>query len=102
MIEIRQTDEFVDWFDRLRDKQARARIDVRIRRLSLGNLGDVKPVGGSVSELRIDYGPGYRVYFIQCGDALIVLLAGGDKRTQAQDIQRAIQLARKYSGDINE
>lgn len=102
MIEIRQTDEFVDWFDRLRDKQARARIDVRIRRLSLGNPGDVKPVGGSVSELRIDYGPGYRVYFVQCGDALIVLLVGGDKRTQAQDIQRAIQLARKYSGDINE
>ncbi|MDV7392553.1 type II toxin-antitoxin system RelE/ParE family toxin, partial [Arthrospira platensis SPKY1] len=79
MIKIRQTDEFAGWFGQLRDRQARARIDVRIRRLSLGNPGDVKPVGEGVSELRINYGPGYRVYFMQRGDFLIVLLAGGDK-----------------------
>ena len=76
MIEIRQTEVYANWFARLRDRQARARIDVRIRRLSLGNPGDVRPVGEGVSELRIDYGPGYRVYFIQRGAALIILLAG--------------------------
>jgi putative addiction module killer protein len=93
MFEIRQTDVYASWFSQLRDRQARARIDVRIRRLSLGNPGDVKPVGEGVSELRIDYGPGYRVYFIQRGTAIIVLLAGGDKRTQSRDIQTALELA---------
>jgi putative addiction module killer protein len=93
MIEIRQTAAYASWFASLRDRQARARIDVRIRRLSLGNSGDVKPVGGGVSELRIDYGPGYRVYFVQRGQQLVILLAGGDKRTQAQDIQTALELA---------
>ena len=73
--------------------QARARIDVRIRRLSLGNPGDVKPAGEGVSELRIDYGPGYRVYFGQRGQTLIILLAGGDKHTQDQDIKTARELA---------
>lgn len=102
LIEIRQTDEFADWFERLRDQQARARIDVRIRRLSLSNPGDVKSVGEGVSELRIDYGPGYRVYFVRRGDVLIVLLVGGDKRTQAQDIQRAVQLARSIREQIDE
>ncbi len=82
MIEVRQTDEYEKWFDSLRDRQAKARIDIRVRRLSLGNPGDAKPVGEGVSELRIDYGPGYRVYFVQRADVLIVLLAGGDKRTQ--------------------
>lgn len=72
----------------------RARIDVRIRRLSLGNPGDVRPVGEGVSELRIDYGPGYRVYFVQRGQRVVILLAGGDKRTQSQDIETAIVLAR--------
>lgn len=95
MIKIRQTDEYARWFTALRDRQARARIDARIRRLSLGNPGDVKPVGVGVSELRIDYGPGYRVYFTQRGQALVVLLAGGDKRTQSRDIKLAQALARE-------
>jgi putative addiction module killer protein len=94
VIEVRQTDEYEKWFDSLRDRQARARIDIRVRRLSLGNPGDAKPVGEGVSELRIDYGPGYRVYFVQRADVLIVLLAGGDKRTQDQDIRIAKQVAR--------
>ena len=92
MIEVRQTKTYSQWFDTLRDRQAKARIDIRIRRLSMGNPGDVKPVGKGVSELRIDYGPGYRVYFIQRGDALIILLAGGDKSTQRQDIKTALDL----------
>lgn len=94
MIEIRQTTAFVEWFENLRDRQARFRIDVRIRRLSIGNPGDVEPVGEGVSELRIDYGPGYRVYFVRRGPAVVILLAGGDKRTQNRDIRRAIELAR--------
>ena len=94
MIEIRQTETYANWFDSLRDRKARARIDVRIRRLSLGNPGDVKPIGSGVSELRIDYGPGYRVYFVQRGPILIILLAGGDKRTQERDIKKALELAR--------
>ncbi len=93
MIEISQTDTYINWFESLRDRQARARIDIRIRRLSVGNPGDVKPVGQGVSEMRIDYGPGYRVYFVQTGETLIILLAGGDKRTQARDINTAINLA---------
>ena len=95
MIKIRQTETYADWFDSLRDREARARIDVRIRRLSLGNPGDVRPIGSGVSELRIDYGPGYRVYFVQRGPMLIILLAGGDKRTQERDIKRALELARE-------
>ena len=94
MIEIRQTETFAAWFRKLRDRRARARIQVRIDRLSLGNPGDSKPVGEGVSELRIDYGPGYRVYFVRRGDTVIVLLAGGDKGTQARDIRTALKLAR--------
>jgi putative addiction module killer protein len=93
MIEIRQTAQYRSWHSALRDRVARARIDVRIRRLALGNAGDVKPVGNGVSELRIDHGPGYRVYFVRRGVTVIVLLAGGDKRTQDQDIQIALELA---------
>lgn len=95
MIEIRQTEVYTKWFDNLRDRVARARINIRIRRLSLGNFGDVKPVGAGVSEMRIDYGPGYRVYFVQRGQAVVVLLAGGDKRTQDRDIATALALARE-------
>lgn len=94
MIEIRQTTVFAEWFENLRDRQARSRIDVRIRRLSIGNPGDVEPVGEGVSELRVDYGPGYRIYLVRRGPALVILLAGGDKRTQNRDIRRAIELAR--------
>jgi putative addiction module killer protein len=94
MIEVRQTEEYSEWFANLRDKQARARINARIRRLSLGNPGDVKPVGEGVSELRIDYGLGYRVYFLQRGREVVILLAGGDKRTQQKDIQTSLELAR--------
>ena len=95
MIEIRQTEVFATWFARLRDRQARARITARIRRLSLGNPGDVRPVGGGVSEMRVDYGPGYRVYFVQRGEVLVILLCGGDKRTQERDIARALAMARE-------
>lgn len=79
----------------MRDRQARARITTRIRRLSLGNPGDVQPVGSGISEMRIDYGPGYRVYFVGRGDTIVILLCGGDKRTQDRDIKRALELARE-------
>jgi len=95
VIEIRQTDIFAKWFAGQRDRQAKARITARIRPVSLGNPGDVKPVGSGVSELRIDYGPGYRVYFVSRGELVIVLLCAGDKRTQERDIVRAIELAQK-------
>lgn len=95
VIEIRQTDEYADWFAKLRDRQARARILARIRRLSLGNPGDVEPVGEGVSELRIHYGPGYRVYFTHIERTVVVLLIGGDKRTQQRDIEMAKSLARE-------
>jgi putative addiction module killer protein len=92
--EIRQTEIFARWLASMRDGRARARINARIRRLSLGNPGDTKSVGGGVSEMRIDYGPGYRVYFVRRGETLAILLAGGDKRTQNQDIAMAIKVAR--------
>mgnify|MGYP002402815333 CR=1 FL=1 len=93
MIDLRTTESFAKWFDRLSDVQARVRILARIRRLLDGNPGDVKPVGEGVSEMRIDYGPGYRVYFIQRGSELIILLAGGAKSSQPRDIQAAIRLS---------
>lgn len=93
MIEIQKTEFFVKWLDKLHDIRARARILVRIKRLTDGNPGDVKPVGEGVSELRINYGPGYRVYYKQFGESIIVLLAGGDKRTQTKDIKTALRLA---------
>jgi putative addiction module killer protein len=93
MIEIRKTDIFAKWIDGLHDILARARILVRIERLASGNPGDVKAVGEGVSELRIDYGPGYRLYYKKQGQKIIILLAGGDKRTQSKDIKTAQRLA---------
>ena len=94
MLEIRKTGAFVDWLNGLHDIRARSRILVRIERLAMGNPGDVKPVGEGVSEMRIDYGPGYRVYFKSFGNKLIILLAGGDKRSQSNDIKTALRLMR--------
>jgi len=94
VIEIRKTDVFARWLDRLRDIRARARVQARIERLAAGNAGDVRPVGEGVSELRIDYGPGYRVYFTKRGREVVMLLAGGDKSTQTSDIKSALRLAR--------
>ncbi len=95
MIEIRKTEVFARWLDGLRDIHARARVQARIERLAAGNAGDVKPVGEGVSELRIDYGPGYRVYFTKRGREVVILLAGGDKSAQSSDIKTALCLARK-------
>ena len=94
MTEIRKTEIFAKWLDGLHDIHARARILVRIERLAAGNPGDVKAVGEGVSELRIDYGPGYRVYYKKHGRKVVILLAGGDKSTQAKDIKTALRLAR--------
>jgi putative addiction module killer protein len=94
MPDVRQTVSFANWLAGLPDRRAIARINARIRRLSLGNPGDVKPVGEGVSEMRIDYGPGYRVYFVQRGQGLVILLAGGDKGSQRRDIALAHELAR--------
>ena len=94
MLEIRETPAYAAWFLALRDRTAKARIDIRIRRLSLGNPGDVRPIGESVSELRIHYGPGYRIYFTKQGETVVILLAGGDKSSQEQDIRHAKDLTR--------
>lgn len=96
MIDIRQTATFTRWLKRLKDGQARARITVRVFRLASGNPGDVRPIGEGLSELRIDYGPGYRVYFMRSGAMVIVLLCGGDKRTQDKDIVAAKSLAKAW------
>ena len=98
MIEIRQTETYRKWFRGLKDRTARARINIRIRRLSLGNSGDAKSVGEGVLELRIDYGPGYRVYFLQRRSVVVVLLCGGDKSSQRRDIQKAYELAKQVEG----
>ena len=95
-MEVRQTPVFSDWMAALRDHRARAKIAARIDRLALGNPGDVAPVGEGVSELRIHYGPGYRVYFITRSQTLVVLLSGGDKSTQTKDIRAAKLLAAKF------
>jgi putative addiction module killer protein len=94
MMEMRKTELFARWLDGLRDLRARARVQVRIERLASGHAGDIKAVGEGVCELRIDYGPGFRVYFARRGAAVVILLAGGDKRTQVADIRAAIRLAR--------
>lgn len=94
MIEIHKTDTFAKWIDGLQDIRARARILVRIERLAAGNPGDVKPAGEGISEMRIDYGPGYRVYFKKIGQKIVILLAGGDKNSQSKDIKIALRLSR--------
>ncbi len=99
MIEVRQSEAFASWLGDLNDERARAKIAVRIRRLSLGNFGDVKPAGEGVSEARIDYGPGYRLYFVRRGKEVIVLLCGGDKRTQAEDIKSAKAMAKQLKSE---
>jgi putative addiction module killer protein len=95
MIEVRQTIEFSDWLQRLNDANAAARIIARIRRMELGNPGDARSVGGGVMEMRIAYGPGYRVYYVHRGAKIVILLCGGDKRTQRQDVTRAQALAER-------
>lgn len=99
MVEVRQTEQFAQWLDDLRDLRARARVQARIERLIGGNPGDVRPVGSGISELRIHYGPGYRVYYQQKGSTLIILLAGGDKSSQARDIEEALTLSCQIKED---
>lgn len=102
MVELVRTSVFDEWLSELRDRTAKARIEIRIRRLGLGNPGDVKPVGEGISEMRISYGPGYRVYFMQRGQQLAVLLCGGDKSTQDDDIEEAKKLARQWKEENDE
>jgi putative addiction module killer protein len=99
MPQVVRTDVFDEWLRALRDLRGRARIDMRIRRLADGNPGDVRPVGKGVSELRIDIGPGYRIYYASRGDALIVLLAGGDKSSQPRDIEKALALWKDWKAE---
>ena len=99
-IEIVQSALFRDWLNGLRDRKARLRIDDRLKRLASGNAGDTKSVGDGVQELRLKFGPGYRVYYVWRGDVLIILLNGGDKGSQARDIAKARQLARDADDGI--
>lgn len=93
---VKETENYSKWFGSLKDRNAKLRIDIRIRRLSLGNPGDVKAVGEGVSELRIDYGPGYRIYFTERGEQLILILVGGDKSSQPKDIAKAKEIAKEF------
>ena len=95
MFEVRQTERFAKWFSNLKDRRAKARVQARIDRLEIGNFGDVASVGEGGSELRIHYGPGYRVYFVRQGSVIVVLLCGGDKGSQSSDIAKAQELAKK-------
>jgi len=99
MFDLKQTGTFLKWRTRLKDERARAVIASRLDRLAFGNAGDMKPVGNGVSELRIDFGPGYRIYFARRGKTVIILLCGGDKSTQAKDIETAKRLAAEWSGE---
>jgi len=96
MVEINKTETFERWLLSLKDRVARFRIQARVDRLASGNAGDFKPLRNGISELRIDHGPGYRVYFMRSGPVVIVILAGGDKRTQDADIERAIAIAKQW------
>jgi len=100
MAEIVKSSIFEQWLTHLKDDRGKAKIQARIRRLSLGNPGDVKPVGDGISELRIDYGPGYRIYYLQHGMFLVVLLCGGDKATQSKDIVKAKSIAQQWKGEL--
>jgi putative addiction module killer protein len=99
MFEVQQTESFQNWLDRLRDEKAQKHVLARIRRISLGNFGDVKPVGKAVSEIRIDHGPGYRLYYMRRGATIVLLLIGGDKRSQKQDIERALAMAEEIRSE---
>ena len=98
MFDVQQTVAFQEWLDRLRDSRAQKAVTARIRRMTLGNLGDVKSVGGSVSEVRIDYGPGYRLYFMRRGATILLLLIGGDKKSQKRNIETALAMAEEFKG----
>jgi len=100
MFTVRQTQEFQNWLDALRDVRAQVRIAARLRLAEAGNLGDWKPVGDDVSEMRVDFGPGYRLYFTRRGSILIVMLAGGDKSTQARDIKRAQRILKLLESEL--
>jgi len=102
MIEIRETEVYKKWFSSIKDKKTRSIIDVRIRRVSLGNFGDIEPVGRGVTELKIDYGPGFRVYLLNQGNVIVILLCGGDKSTQEEDIRKAQDLAQRIKEQSNE
>ena len=99
MFEVRQTESFANWLEGLKDHRAIARIDIRIRRLSLGNMGDAKSLGEGLSEMRVDYGPGYRLYFTRRGERIVILLCGGDKKRQSADIARARLLLKELADD---
>jgi putative addiction module killer protein len=98
MVEVLASDEFNTWLESLRDAHAKVRITVRLSRVELGNFGDVKAVGAGISEMRISYGPGYRIYFMQRGTTVVVLLCGGDKSTQRKDIARAKEMSKDWKG----
>ena len=100
MFTVRQTQEFQDWLDALKDLRAQVRIAARLRLAEAGNLGDWKPVGGEVSEMRVEFGPGYRLYFTRRGSILVVMLAGGDKSTQARDIKRAQRILKELESEL--
>lgn len=102
MIEVVQTDEFENWLKKLKDARGKARILRRLDRLAQGNPGDVRPIGKGLSELRLDVGPGYRVYYLQDGERLILLLCGGDKSSQQKDIDKAHELAQQWRTDTDQ
>jgi putative addiction module killer protein len=100
MYTVRQTEEFVAWLDDLKDKRAQIRIAARLRQAEAGNLGDWRPIEGDVSELRVDFGPGYRLYFTRRGRLIIVMLNAGDKSSQKRDIRRALKLVAELGDDL--
>jgi putative addiction module killer protein len=100
MFIVRQTEEFVEWLDELQDKRAQIRIVARLRQIEAGNLGDWQSIEGEVSELRVHYGPGYRLYFTRRGKVIVVLLNAGDKSTQKRDIRRALKIAAEIGDDL--